>query len=129
MYQKIRVFIEHKLFNRFIILLIILNGITLGLETSKDVMSNIGDALITINTIILAIFVVEIVLRIFVYRLSFFKDPWSLFDFFVVTVSLVPARDGFEALRVLRVLRLFRLVTVIPQMRKVVAALVAVIPG
>jgi voltage-gated sodium channel len=41
----------------------------------------------------------------------------------------VPSSAGFEILRVLRVLRLFRLVTVVPQMRKIVLALVSVIPG
>lgn len=129
MYQNLKLFVEHRLFNRFIIALIILNGITLGLETSKEFMVSYGSFIILINGLVLTIFVIEIILRIAVYKLSFFKDPWSLFDFFVVAISLVPARDGFEALRVLRVLRLFRLVTVIPQMRKVVAALVTVIPG
>ncbi len=60
---------------------------------------------------------------------SFFKDPWSLFDFFVVAISLVPTSSGFEILRVLRVLRLFRLITAVPQMRKIVSALISVIPG
>ena len=81
------------------------------------------------NHIVITIFTVEIILRVYIYRLSFFKDPWSLFDFFVVAISLVPTSGGFEILRTLRVLRLFRLVTAVPQMKKVVAALVSVIPG
>jgi voltage-gated sodium channel len=92
-------------------------------------MASFGGAIELINTTVIAIFVVEISMRIYVYRLSFFKDGWSLFDFFVVAISLVPAGKGLEILRVLRVLRLFRLITVIPQMRKVVAALGSVIPG
>nr|WP_228153585.1 ion transporter [Malaciobacter marinus] len=72
---------------------------------------------------------IEIILRIYVHRISFFKDPWSLFDFFVVAISLVPTSSGFEILRVLRVLRLFRLVTAVPQMKKIVSALISVIPG
>ena len=59
----------------------------------------------------------------------FFKDGWSLFDFFIVAISLVPSSAGFEVLRILRVLRLLRLITVVPQMRKIVLALVSVIPG
>ncbi len=68
-------------------------------------------------------------LRIYVYKGSFFGDSWSLFDFTVVAISLVPASGGFEIFRVLRVLRLFRLITVVPQMRKIIAALLSVIPG
>ena len=77
----------------------------------------------------ITVFTIEIALRISVYKKEFFKDPWSLFDFFVVSISLIPVSQGFEILRVLRVLRLFRLITVIPQMRKIVAALASVIPG
>ncbi len=59
----------------------------------------------------------------------FFKDPWSLFDLFVVVISLIPSNGSFQVLRILRVLRLFRLITIVPQMRKIVAALISVIPG
>ena len=59
----------------------------------------------------------------------FFKDPWSLFDFFIVLISLFPANESFAIFRILRVFRLFRLITVVPQMRKIVSALLSVIPG
>lgn len=68
-------------------------------------------------------------LRIYAHRLDFFKNGWSLFDFSIVAVSLVPSSAGFEILRILRVFRLLRLITVVPQMRKIVLALVSVIPG
>jgi voltage-gated sodium channel len=129
MIAKIKLLVESKKFQNFIVALIILNGITMGMETSKPLMTSIGGWMDTINTIVISIFVIEISLRIFVYRISFFKDPWSLFDFFVVAISLIPVSAGFEVLRILRVLRLFRLVTAVPQMRKIVMALVSVVPG
>jgi len=129
MYQKIKSFITAKRFQHFITGLIIFNGIILGLATSKPLMANFGDLIETIDQIIVALFTVEIILRIYVYRLSFFKDPWSLFDFAVVSISLVPAGDGVSILRVLRVLRLFRLLTVVPQMRVIISALIGVVPG
>lgn len=129
MNTKIKNFIESNLFTKFIIYLIVLNGITMGLETSKTFMLSYESYTTIFNQIVITIFTIEIILRIYVYRISFFKDPWSLFDFFVVAISLVPTSAGFEILRVLRVLRLFRIVTVVPQMKKVVAALVSVIPG
>ncbi len=129
MYTKIENFIEGRNFQNFIIGLIILNGITMGLATSKDVMAISGTYLDLFDTLVITIFTIEITLRIYVHRISFFKDPWSLFDFFIVSISLMPTTGGFEILRVLRVLRLLRLITVIPQMRKIVMALVKVMPG
>lgn len=120
---------ESNLFTKFIIYLIILNGITMGLETSKSFMLSFGDYALLFNQIVITIFTIEIALRIYVYRTSFFKDPWSLFDFFVVSISLIPTSAGFEIVRVLRVLRLFRLITAVPQMKKIVSALISVIPG
>lgn len=129
MYQNIKTFIESVYFQNFIIILIILNGITMGLDTSHIIHAEYGSLIAIFDNFVITIFTVEIALRIFVHRVSFFKDSWSIFDFIIVAVSLVPAGSGFEIFRILRVLRLFRLVTVVPQMRKIVSALLGVIPG
>jgi voltage-gated sodium channel len=131
MIDTVRAVIEHPRFERFIVTLIIINGITLGLETSPTVMERAGRLLLTIDKLILAVFVVEIVARIAIHRLAFFKDPWSLFDLFVVGIALWPVQDGdaFAALRALRILRVLRLVTVVPSLRKVVAGLIGALPG
>lgn len=129
MYSQIKNIVESSFFQNFIVAIIILNGITMGLETSKVFMLAFGDVINMFDTVVITIFTIEIIMRIYVHRGSFFKDGWSLFDFFIVAISLVPSSAGFEILRVLRVLRLFRLVTVVPQMRKIVIALVSVIPG
>lgn len=122
-------FITSNRFQNLIIFLIVLNGIILGLATSKDIVLKYGEILDFIDTLIIFIFTIEIILRIFVYKIDFFKNPWSLFDFFVVAISLVPASANLSILRVLRVLRLFRLLSVVPQMRTIIAALLGVIPG
>lgn len=125
----IKNFIEAKYFQHFITFLIIFNGVTLGLATSRDFMSQYGAIIHYLDMFIISVFTIEISLRIYVHRLKFFKDPWSLFDFFVVTISLIPANDGLSILRVLRVLRLFRLLTIVPQMRLIISAILSVIPG
>lgn len=129
MYNQTKIIIQSKIFQNFIIAVIILNGISMGLETSKDIMSVYGSIITTFDKAVITIFTIEIMMRIYVHRISFFKDGWSLFDFFIVAISLIPSSAGFEILRILRVLRLFRLITVVPQMRKIVIALVSVIPG
>ncbi len=129
MYQKIRSLVESQKFQNFIMGLIILNGITMGLETSKSFAADYHTFFELFNAAVVTIFTIEIIMRIYIHRVSFFKDPWSLFDFTIVAISLVPAGAGYEIFRVLRVLRLFRIITVVPQMRKIIAALLSVIPG
>lgn len=129
MYENIKSLVESKFFQNFIIALIVLNGISMGLETSSSVMKYYSSFILTFDKMVIAIFTLEIVLRIYVHRFSFFKDPWSLFDFFIVSISLFPTSETFSIFRILRVFRLFRLITVVPQMRKIVAALLSVIPG
>lgn len=129
MFKRVQSLIENSKFQNFIMMLIIFNGITMGFETSKTFALEYATFFDMANTLVIIIFTIEILLRIYVYRASFFKDSWSLFDFSVVAISLVPASGGFEIFRILRVLRLFRLITIVPQMRKIVSALLKVLPG
>jgi voltage-gated sodium channel len=121
--------LERPRVQQFIMLLIVVNAVILGLETVPAAMAQYGPLLIAIDHLILGVFVVEILLRIYVYRLNFFRDPWSLFDFAVVAIALVPASGPLAVLRALRILRVLRLLTLVPSMRRVVGALLGSIPG
>ena len=127
--QRVRDWVEQALVQRAVMALIVINAIILGLETEAAVMAAWGDILIAVDRVILGVFVVEILLRIFAHRLAFFRDPWSLFDFAVVAIALVPASGPFAVLRALRVLRVLRILTLVPSMRRVVGALLSSIPG
>ncbi|WP_018144169.1 MULTISPECIES: ion transporter [unclassified Thioalkalivibrio] len=119
-------FIEARLTQRFIIGLILLNALTLGLETSDTVMGWMGPVILSADAIILSIFTAEVLAKLFVYRLRFWRNPWNVFDFFVVGIALIPASGPFS---VLRVLRLLRLVSMVPKLRFIVEALLRAIPG
>jgi voltage-gated sodium channel len=112
-----------------ILALILVNAAILGLETSPAVMNAAGPALKFLDAVILTIFVIEIASRMAVHRLAFFRDPWSVFDFLVVGIALVPATDNLSVLRALRVLRVLRLITVVPALRRVVGGLILSLPG
>lgn len=116
-------------FERFIITIILLNAVTLGLETSKSVMAGWGGVLHAIDNVLLTIFVAELLARMIVFKGGFWRDPWSLFDFLVVAIALAPASGDLAILRALRVLRTLRLVTAVPSIRRVVASLLSAIPG
>jgi voltage-gated sodium channel len=127
--EKLRTVIESQGFQSFITGVIIVNAATIGLETSKSAMAAVGGLLFVLDLAALAIFIVEISAKLFVYRLSFFRNPWNVFDFTIVAVALVPAGEGISVLRALRILRALRLISMVPQMRLVVQALLSAIPA
>lgn len=129
MRDKVKIWVEHASFNRVILTLILLNAVLLGMETSTSLMAQYGATLLLLDKIFLGIFVIELLLRLFVYRLAFFKDPWSVFDFVVVAIALIPASGPLAVLRSLRVLRVLRVLSMVPSMRRVVSALLGSLPG
>ncbi|MBX6387321.1 MAG: ion transporter [Microbispora sp.] len=127
--ERLRVVVDSPAFHRAVIAVIALNGIALGLETSHELAGRYATAFLVIDRVILAVFVVEILLRIVVHGKAFFRDPWSWFDLIIVGTALVPASESVSILRVFRFLRVLRLVSVVPGMRRVVSALFTAIPG
>jgi voltage-gated sodium channel len=127
--EWLRRIVEDHRTDRVVMALIVLNAITLGLETSHAVMDRFGWLLNTIDRVVIAVFVVELAARLIVQRAAFFRDGWNIFDFIVVGIALAPATEAFSVLRALRVLRILRLITAVPTLRRVVNGLVASLPG
>lgn len=121
--------VEAESFQRFIVVIILINAVTLGLETSETAMARAGAALYVIDRIILGIFVAELAAKLVVYRRRFFASGWNLFDLAVIGVSVIPATGNFSILRALRILRVLRLLSVMPQLRRVIEALMHAMPG
>lgn len=129
LHARARALIEHPRFDQAIVAVIVANAITLGLETSPTIAARFGDLLHAFDRTVLGVFVVELLVRLFVYRGRFFHDPWRVFDFVIVGIALLPASGAFSVLRALRVLRVLRLVSMVPSMRGVVSALLRALPG
>lgn len=127
--QRLAAWIQAPLVQNALIALILINAAILGLETFPGLRSNWGDWLRALDQAILAVFVAEIALRLLAHRMAFFRDPWSVFDFLVVGIALVPTSGPFAVLRALRVLRVMRLISLVPSMRRVAGGLIAAIPG
>ncbi|MBX9587504.1 MAG: ion transporter [Gammaproteobacteria bacterium] len=113
----------------FITILIIINTIILGMETYPSLMSSYGSLLGFLDQLILYIFIIELMIRLIAHGVNFFKDPWSLFDLFVVSIALIPSQGAFSALRAARALRILRLISIFPKLRGVIEGLVMAIPG
>jgi voltage-gated sodium channel len=127
--QRLGAVIDGTPVQRLITLLIIINAVILGLQTSPSIMADWGAPLLILDTFILACFVIELALRFVARGIGLLRDPWAVFDCLVVGIALVPASGPFAVLRALRVLRVLRLVSINPSMRKVVQALLASLPG
>lgn len=121
--------VEQNWFGHFILTLILINAVLLGVETSASLMAQYGLLLESLDKLLLGVFVVELLLRIYAYRGAFFKDAWSLFDFAVVAIALIPASGPLAVLRSLRVLRVLRVLSIVPSMKRVVSALLGSLPG
>ena len=122
-------FIESNAISNFILGVIICNSLVLGLETSKTAMQHWGYWLHILDQVAVVIFVIELAIKLAVYRLTFFKNGWNIFDFIIVAVTLLPFGEGTSILRALRIVRAFRLISVVPSMRLVIHALLSAIPG
>jgi voltage-gated sodium channel len=127
--EEARHFLEHPTTERILAGLIILNAVVLGLETNPVAMKNYGWLLDSLDHILLGIFVVEVIFRLIVTGRGFFRDPWNVFDFIVITLSLMPQTGPLSILRALRILRVLRLVSAVPTLRRVVGGLIGSMPG
>lgn len=129
MTAMLRSIVESRGFNITITAVIVMNAITLGLETSPRAMAAAGPLLLTLDQAALWVFTVEIGLKLFVYRSRFTRDGWNVFDFTIVAIAWLPASGPLSVLRALRIMRVLRLISVVPQMRAVVGALLRSLPG
>jgi voltage-gated sodium channel len=127
--EQVRKLVEHRRFQRCVTAVIVLNAVTLGLETSPGLLREYGDSLYVIDRAALVFFVVEILLRVYAHGRRFFRDPWSIFDITVVAIALIPETGPFAVVRALRVLRVLRLISQVRSMRRVVSGLLAAMPG
>ena len=125
----LRQFFESVFWERTIVILIVMNALAMGLETSQTVAAMTGSLLRIIDNVVITIFAIEITLRIYAYGRSFWRDGWSLFDFTIVAIALMPATGGFAVLRSLRIIRALRLISTVKSMRRVMGGMLAAIPS
>jgi len=127
--ERLGNWIESPPVQNLIIAVIIFNAITLGLETSAVVQEHAGGLLLRVEQVVLAIFVVEIGIKLYAFRLRFFRSGWNNFDFVIVAIALIPASGPLAILRAFRILRILRLVTKITRLRHLVESLIRALPS
>ncbi|MFQ3787793.1 ion transporter [Halomonas sp. A29] len=121
----------NKFFELTVIAIIVLSALLIGARTYEEV-SRFQQWLRVLDVAVTVFFLVEILIRMAAERrlLDFFKKGWNVFDFLIVTASLIPMDDSEMVLlaRLLRIFRVLRLVSMIPELRMLMAALFKSIP-
>ncbi|WP_145111699.1 ion transporter [Cereibacter sediminicola] len=127
--ETVRAWVEAPAVRQGIIAVILLNAVLLGMETSPTLMAAAGSLILTLDRLCLAIFVLELALKIYAERLRFFRSGWNFFDFVIVGISLFPVGQGLSVLRAMRILRVLRVISVAPRLRRVVEGFITALPG
>ena len=124
---------ESDWFNTSIILVIIVAGVLVGIQTYEDMEQNPSVGLL--DNIILGIFVIECLLKMFAEGMApwrYWTGPewkWNNFDFVIVLLCLPGIKDIFGdgsvgLLRLFRLMRIMKLVKKIPQLQMIIMGLV-----
>ena len=129
MRANLEAWLDQPWVGRFVVAVIVLNAIVLGMETSKPLMANYGPLILMLDRMCLAIFVIELVLKLVALGPRFFRNGWNVFDFVIVGIALLPASQGLSVLRALRILRVLRVISVAPRLRRVVEGFITALPG
>ena len=129
--------VNSQIFQRLIILTILLAGVVVGVQTFKGFASENAEVINILDTFILGIFVIEAALKIIAKGnrpLDYFKNPWNVFDFTIVAACLLEPMihvggDFLPVLRLARILRVLRLVSAIPKLQLLVSCLLRSLPS
>lgn len=122
---------SNKAFELTVIAIIIVSALMIGAST-YDMDPRWMSLIYILDTGITIFFLVEIIIRMLgeKYFFRFFKNAWNVFDFLIVSVSLLPIDDSEMVLlaRLIRIFRVLRLVSIIPELRVLINSLLIAIP-
>ncbi|PIW47734.1 MAG: ion transporter [Zetaproteobacteria bacterium CG12_big_fil_rev_8_21_14_0_65_54_13] len=125
--------VAHRIFEYFIIGVILLSAVLIGLETSEEILTTYGDWIMWGNRLVLTIFVIEAAMKIYAVAPKlklYFGNGWNLFDFTIIVLALLPSTGELAMVaRLARLLRVLRLISAIPELRLIVATLMRSIPS
>ena len=133
--SMIQLFIFSQKMQVFILLAIVFNTVMICIETDANIKAQQTLMFQIAENICLAIFVVEIILKMVYNFVEFWQSGWNWFDLIVVGASLLgstlPFLSSVRIIRVLRVfrsIRIFRAVSMVPQLQRIFSAFMKSLP-
>ncbi|SFV59594.1 hypothetical protein MNB_SUP05-5-198 [hydrothermal vent metagenome] len=123
---------NNKLFEFVVIIVIVLSALLIGIKT-YDIDPYYLSVLHLLDTTITIFFLIEVIIRFLAHpqKKYFFKNAWNIFDVLIVTISLLPINESEFAFlaRLIRIFRVLRLISVVPDLRILVGALMKALPA
>ncbi|RAJ96978.1 ion transporter [Aliidiomarina maris] len=122
---------SNKIFETIVIIIIVFSALMVGAKTYEET-NRFTPILNVLDWAVTLFFLVEIIIRLLAERRwrDFFKSGWNVFDFIIVVASLIPVENSETVLiaRLLRVFRVMRLVSMVPELRMLMNALLKALP-
>ena len=127
--RKIKKLVDGSNFDLLILSLIVIDAMAIGLMASD--IKNIGfdKILFVLDRLCMAIFVIEMLMKIYAHGLDFFKKGWNVFDFIVVFVSSIPFANYFIILRTFRLFRALKYINRFSRLKSIVNVFITLLPN
>uniref|UniRef100_A0A3Q1B6Y1 Ion transport domain-containing protein n=1 Tax=Amphiprion ocellaris TaxID=80972 RepID=A0A3Q1B6Y1_AMPOC len=120
--DKLRRIVESKYFNRGIMIAILVNTLSMGIEYHEQP-EELTDVLEISNIVFTSMFVLEMGFMLLAFGLfGYIRNPYNIFDSIIVIISvweiIGQADGGLSVLRTFRLLRVLKLVRFLPALRR-----------
>lgn len=133
---KLRRFVDGEAdtpFEFIMLIVIIINSITIGLETSPDIQACYGKLLFYIDQICLILFIIELFIKFLAYNKNFFGEfrvdeqnekyfhinKWNIFDLLIILLSTLGSLPFFSIFRLTRLVKSIKVIKGIKSLRVV----------
>ncbi|XP_071401108.1 voltage-dependent T-type calcium channel subunit alpha-1H-like, partial [Centroberyx affinis] len=120
--DKLKRIVDSKYFNRGIMIAILVNTLSMGIEYHEQP-EELTDVLEISNIVFTSMFVLEMVFKLLAFGLfGYIRNPYNIFDSIIVIISvweiIGQADGGLSVLRTFRLLRVLKLVRFLPALRR-----------
>ncbi|KYO30807.1 voltage-dependent T-type calcium channel subunit alpha-1I isoform B [Alligator mississippiensis] len=120
--NKLKKIVESKYFNRGIMIAILINTLSMGIEYHEQP-DELTNALEISNIVFTSMFALEMLLKLLAFGIfGYIKNPYNIFDGIIVIISvweIIGQSDGgLSVLRTFRLLRVLKLVRFMPALRR-----------
>lgn len=126
--RKVKKLVEGTNFDLFILSLICVDAMALGFMTSEITNVFFDHVLFILDRLCMAIFIMEMLMKIYAYGKGFFKNGWNVFDFVIVAISSVPFASYFIVLRTFRLFRSLKYVNKFSRLKFIINTFIALLP-
>uniref|UniRef100_A0A4X2L1Z1 Calcium voltage-gated channel subunit alpha1 H n=1 Tax=Vombatus ursinus TaxID=29139 RepID=A0A4X2L1Z1_VOMUR len=120
--NKLKRIVDSKYFNRGIMIAILINTLSMGIEHHEQP-EELTNALEISNIVFTSMFALEMLLKLLAFGLlGYIRNPYNIFDGIIVVISvweIIGQSDGgLSVLRTFRLLRVLKLVRFMPALRR-----------